>query len=219
MPTSCCFRCNASSLWNCRILESASHLVSPPLKLTPFEEYMLCDDRPDYPMTGFFRLQFSGKLNSRAMDSAIQTATARHPLLRSRVCRDAVHGYIWATDESIPIPIEKWSADTQSEFPAAAHIDLSRTVGTRIWLVDHESGSDLVVQVHHACSDAIVKCLGEWQNSMRRTICRARAGLNAFIERTFAVCSSCRRPVPFCLIFCSDHRPIVPFQVPSQFLF
>ena len=92
------------------------------------------------------------------MDSAIQTATARHPLLRSRVCRDAVHGYIWATDESIPIPIEKWSADTQSEFPAAAHIDLSRTVGTRIWLVDHESRSDLVVQVHHACSDAIGKC-------------------------------------------------------------
>ena len=67
-------------------------------------------------------------------------------------------GTIWATDESIPIPIEKWSAVTQSEFPAAAHIDLSRTVGTRIWLVDHESRSDLVVQVHHACSDAIGKC-------------------------------------------------------------
>ena len=132
--------------------------MSPPLKLTPFEEYMLCDDRPDYPMTGFFRLRFSGKLNFQAMNSAIQTATARHPLLRSRVFRDAKHGNCWATDEANSIPLESWSADTQSEFPAAAHIDLTRTAGTRIWLVDHESGSDLVVQVHHACSDAIGKC-------------------------------------------------------------
>ncbi len=132
--------------------------MSPPLKLTPFEEYMLCDDRPDYPMTGFFRLRFSGKLNFQAMNSAIQTATARHPLLRSKVCRDAKHGSYWATDIEDSIPLESWSADTECGFPAAAYIDLTRTVGTRIWLVDHESGSDLVVQVHHACSDAIGKC-------------------------------------------------------------
>jgi len=119
---------------------------------------MLCDDRPDYPMTGFFRLRFSGKLNFQAMDSAIQTATARHPLLRSRVYLDAKHGYSWATDETICIPLERWSAETHNEFPDAAHIDLTRTMGTRIWLVDHESRSDLVVQVHHACSDAIGKC-------------------------------------------------------------
>ena len=132
--------------------------MSPPLKLTPFEEYMLCDDLPDYPMTGFFRLRFSGKLNFKAMESAVQTATARHPLLRSRVYRDAKHGFCWAPDETICIPLERWSAKAPDEFPVAAHIDLTRTTGTRIWLVDHESGSDLVVQVHHACSDAIGKC-------------------------------------------------------------
>ena len=132
--------------------------MSPPLKLTPFEEYMLCDDCPEYPMTGFFRLRFSGKLNFQAMESAIQAATARHPLLRSRVFRDAKHGHNWVIDETISIPLEKSSADTPCEFPVAAYIDLTRTVGTRIWLVDHESGSDLVVQVHHACSDAIGKC-------------------------------------------------------------
>ena len=92
------------------------------------------------------------------MEAAIQTATARHPLLRSRVYQDAKHGYYWATDESISIPLEKWSADTQSEFPLAGHMDLTRNVGTRIWLVDNDRGSDLVVQVHHACSDALGKC-------------------------------------------------------------
>ena len=130
----------------------------PPLKLTPFEEYMLCDDRPDYPMTGFFRLRFSGKLNFQAMHDAIQTATKRHPLLRSRVCRDAEHGQYWATDEAISIPLEKWSADSESEFPLAAYMDLTRNVGTRIWLADKGTSSDLIVQVHHACSDALGKC-------------------------------------------------------------
>ncbi|MEJ7593068.1 MAG: hypothetical protein WKF77_16095 [Planctomycetaceae bacterium] len=130
----------------------------PPLKLTPFEEYMLCDDRPDYPMTGFFRLRFSRKLNFQAMHAAIQTAAARHPLLRSRVCRNAEHGHYWATDETVSIPIEKWSADSQSEFPLAAYMDLTRNVGTRIWLVEQEIRSDLIVQVHHACSDALGKC-------------------------------------------------------------
>jgi len=119
---------------------------------------MLCDDRPDYPMTGFVRLQFSGKLIFQAMEAAIQTATTRHPLLRSRVCRDARHGNYWVTDETISIPFERYFANTQHEFPLAGYIDLTQTVGTRVWLVDHESGSDLVVQVHHACSDAIGKC-------------------------------------------------------------
>ena len=132
--------------------------MSPPLKLTPFEEYMFCDDRPDYPMTGFFRLRFSGKLNFQAMDAAIQATMARHPLLRSRVCRDAKHRHYWATDETISIPLERWSADSQNEYPIAAFIDLTRTAGTRIWLVDHESGSDLVVQMHHACTDALGMC-------------------------------------------------------------
>ena len=129
-----------------------------PLKLTSFEEYMLCDDRPDYPMTGFFRLRFSGKLSFQAMDSAIQSVTARHPLLRSRVRLDTKQGHCWATDESIPISLERWSADSQSEYPFAAHMDLTRTAGTRIWLVDHETGSDLVAQMHHACTDALGMC-------------------------------------------------------------
>lgn len=132
--------------------------MSQPLKLTPFEEYMFCDDRPDYPMTGFFRLRFSGKLNSDAMNSAIQQATARHPLLRSRVCRDRRQGLCWETDETIAIPLERWSADSQNEYPTAAFMDLTQNVGTRIWLVDHESRSDLVVQMHHACTDALGMC-------------------------------------------------------------
>ena len=47
--------------------ESNAYPVLPPLKLTPFEEYMFFDDCPDYPMTGVFRLRFSGTLNFDAM--------------------------------------------------------------------------------------------------------------------------------------------------------
>ncbi|MEZ6077778.1 MAG: hypothetical protein R3C56_19535 [Pirellulaceae bacterium] len=38
-----------------------------PLYLTPFEEYMLWDDRTDYPMTFVVKMEFDGKLNRDAI--------------------------------------------------------------------------------------------------------------------------------------------------------
>lgn len=129
-----------------------------PLKLTSFEEYMFFDDSSDYPMTGFFRLRFSTKLIFEAMDAAIQATVARHPLVRSRVCHSAKHGHYWVEDESSSVVLERWSADSQNEYPVAAFMDLTQSVGTRIWLVDRMGAQDLVVQMHHACTDALGMC-------------------------------------------------------------
>ena len=61
-----------------------------PLPLTPFEEYMLTDDRPGCPMTFLFRLRFSGRFRREAFASALRTAVSRHPLLRThRAAREA----------------------------------------------------------------------------------------------------------------------------------
>jgi hypothetical protein len=97
---------------------------------------MLCDDRPDYSMTGFFRLRFSQRLDFNAMKAAIQATLARHPLLRSKVRRDAHKRLSWEPVATDSIPFRQWSADSQTEYPAAEYVDLTQSAGTRIWLVD-----------------------------------------------------------------------------------
>src|SRR5208337_905834 len=56
-----------------------------PLPLTAFEEYMLRDDRPKYPMSIVARLRFAGQLDRQVTTEALQTVVARHPLLRAKV--------------------------------------------------------------------------------------------------------------------------------------
>lgn len=131
----------------------------PPLKLTPFEEYMFFDDCPEYPMTGVFRLRFSGKLNFEAMDAAIQQTVERHPLVRSTVSVDSKRGYFWEVADSSTVKLERWTADAENEYPVARHMDLKQHVGTRIWLVERTGANDLVAQIHHACTDALGMCL------------------------------------------------------------
>ena len=139
--------------------ESNAYPVLPPLKLTPFEEYMFFDDCPDYPMTGVFRLRFSGTLNFDAMAAAIQQTAERHPLVRSTVREDAKRGYVWDVAEPSAIKLERWTADANNEYPVASFMDLTKNVGTRIWLVENSEAHDLVAQIHHACTDALGMCL------------------------------------------------------------
>ncbi len=120
---------------------------------------MFFDDCPDYPMTGVFRLRFSGKLNFDAMDVAIQQTVERHPLVRSTVRDDAKHGYFWSVADSSTIKLERWTANPQNEYPVASFMDLKKEVGTRIWLVERSDANDLVAQIHHACTDALGMCL------------------------------------------------------------
>lgn len=136
----------------------SSDSTASQLSLTPFEEYMLCDDRPDYPMTGFFRLRFSERLVFRELESAIQSAVARHPLLRSKVSNSGQPHHHWVTERADSVRLEQWSANEGNEFPPASHIDLTRSIGLRTWLVDRMGAHDLVVQAHHACTDALGLC-------------------------------------------------------------
>ncbi len=54
-----------------------------PLHLTPFENYMVADDRPEYPMTFIVEFEFDGQLDPPAFEAAIDDALQRHPLLRA----------------------------------------------------------------------------------------------------------------------------------------
>lgn len=110
-------------------------------------------------MTGVFRLRFSGKLNFDAMKTAVEQTVERHPLVRATVRKDAKLGYVWDVANSSTIKLERWTADENNEYPVASFMDLTKTVGTRIWLVENSEAHDLVAQIHHACTDALGMCL------------------------------------------------------------
>jgi NRPS condensation-like uncharacterized protein len=126
-----------------------------PLPLTPFEEYMFWEDCPAYPMTGVFRLQFSGFLERAPFEAALAVAVERHPLLRATVSRSGHRRPAWI-DHPEWRPTIHWHAQTNPHgFPNAAHTDLTQGPGTRVWVVDRDAGHDAVFQVHHCCADAL----------------------------------------------------------------
>lgn len=124
-----------------------------PLPLVPFEEYMLRDDRADYPMTIFMRLQFSGCLVPAALDEAVETATARHPLLRAQIRATRWGRFSWHDASQGPPRVRWGQAVNGSGYPAAKSIDLFSEPGLRIWGIEVPSGTSLVLQLHHACCD------------------------------------------------------------------
>ncbi len=129
----------------------------PPLPLTPFEEYMLCDDRPAHPMTGFFRLRFSGRLDRLQLEAALRTAVSRHPLTHSRV-ENAGGRLNWVADDKFTVSLESFTATEARQYPRAKPMDLQAGAGTRCWLVERPDAHDLVVQMHHTVTDALGMC-------------------------------------------------------------
>ena len=56
-----------------------------PLTLPPIDLLFFYDDFPDYPMSFYIELEFSGSLDRERMNAALDEALSRHPLLFSRV--------------------------------------------------------------------------------------------------------------------------------------
>ena len=126
-----------------------------PLPLTPFEEYMLTDDRPGCPMTFLFRLRFSGRFRREAFASALRTAVSRHPLLRAIV---RPGGEIGRSGSRPMLGNRGWSDATglaDGSLPHADPMDLSVAPGLRLWLSESEKATDLVAQFHHASCDGL----------------------------------------------------------------
>jgi hypothetical protein len=129
-------------------------MSQPALPLTPFENYMLDDDRPDYPMTFFIRLQFAGQIDQRAFHRAVDRATKRHPLLQSHV-RTVNRRRFWVPARRVRSCVQ-WAMDNQ---PASSHLpeylDLRKEIGLRILVRRGRERSSVILQFHHACCDGI----------------------------------------------------------------
>ena len=135
-----------------------------PLSLTPFEQYMLADDHPQYPSLFFIRLRFRGSLDRTAADRAIALMCDRHPLLGSVVRRNHWHRI---NDDELP-KIE-WQDSHLSDaiiddFPSFPPIDLSQNPGLVIRGRDSQKGCDLTFAFHHSCVDGLgaFSFLNDW---------------------------------------------------------
>src|SRR4029079_14966006 len=101
-----------------------------PLRLTPFENYMLWDARFGSPMTFFFRLDLQGRVDREALQEAVVFASQRHPLCRAKIRRGTGGGHYWTLDRST-FPQIVW---TSASLPAALWTtppDLAGEAGVR----------------------------------------------------------------------------------------
>ena len=124
-----------------------------PLPLAAFEEYMLRDDRPKYPMSMFARLRFAGQLDRRATTEALETVVARHPLLRAKVRKTRAGRLEWIAAADRPLSLPWIDGPEDDRLPLMRPIDLFSEPGLRAWATADSQRSSLVLQVHHATCD------------------------------------------------------------------
>lgn len=98
--------------------------VPPPRSLTPFEQLMLADARPGYPMTFYIESEVEGDLCLHRFRVAVGVAAARHPRCCSRVATGG-NRPCWLAPDVLP-SVEEISA------AAWRPPDLTRESGIRL---------------------------------------------------------------------------------------
>ncbi len=138
-----------------------------PLPLAAFEEYMLRDDRPNYPMSIIARLRFAGQLQREAATEALETVVARHPLLRAKVRKTPAGRLEWIAAGDRPAAISWIDGPAHDRLPAMRPIDLYSEPGLRVWAAADSQRSSLIVQIHHAVCDgkAVFQALDDFVRS------------------------------------------------------
>jgi hypothetical protein len=126
-----------------------------PLRLAPFERYLLTDDSPDYPMQFFCRLRFTGRFLEEPLNEALRSALDRHPMLEAILRPAGMVALDWVASET-PAPAVRWIEEEPGEdLPPSTPLDIRAEPGVRLTAVVGRTRSDLVVQFHHAASDAL----------------------------------------------------------------
>jgi O-methyltransferase involved in polyketide biosynthesis len=163
-----------------KISEVALGDPGPGRPLAPFEQLMLADTRPGYPLGFFLESDLEGPLCRDRLAEAVARAAARHPLARSRVGFHRGHPY-WLPPDVMPV-VEDASPDSWRPH------DLARESGLRLVVlpVAAEPGGSaplprhrLVLFVHHAVCDGIAAAefLGDvWAAYDGRELPRFSAG-------------------------------------------
>lgn len=120
--------------------------------LTPFEEYMLTDNHPVYPMSCFVQLRFQGRFEVDLLSRSLQKVLRIHPLLCSVAEKTPSGHFRWK-------PFEGTIEIHRGTFHAKG-INLEYEPALRITLEEQpeqqpEQQSNLWCEVHHSACDAV----------------------------------------------------------------
>ena len=124
-----------------------------PLPLTPFERFMVLDDRPGFPMAFFGELRFRGELRRKEFEHALQASLRNHPLLRAQVDTDDVGVMRWLPVDDFRLLPDWGSTETPVISDDGARLDVTKRPGVRIWVRCDSAASYVLWQFHHACCD------------------------------------------------------------------
>jgi hypothetical protein len=115
---------------------------------------MLLDDRPELPMTFWTEMVFRGQLDRGALQSAVDVAVARHPLLRARVeWQGRMPNWVLPDEDSRPVT---WLNETNChQADQVQSLDLRRESGLRVFAINGENRSSVWIHIHHACCDGL----------------------------------------------------------------
>ncbi|MEO1527671.1 MAG: hypothetical protein AAFX06_19750 [Planctomycetota bacterium] len=124
-----------------------------PLYVPPIDWYFLSDDSPQFPMSFFLDLDFSGQLDRGKFEEAYGEALGRHPLLyciaaeakNDRLC------WVLAPDK---VPDIDWAdGDSPLVFENDGFIDIRQTTGVKVWVRQSSDSARVTMQIHHAACD------------------------------------------------------------------
>ena len=122
------------------------------LRLTPIEEHILVEDRPNYPCWIIVKFHFSGRFERAPMQGALDQTLVRNPLLRSVVKRQG-RRLFWQEQMAWKLPIEWLPESSLGTWPEWPTLDLFKEPGFRVLIAESESRTEMIFHVHHAIFD------------------------------------------------------------------
>lgn len=125
-----------------------------PLPLTPFERYMIHDDRPGWPMTFVARLRLRGRLRIPEFAAAAADALLRHPLLHARL-RVRGRWMHWDFQRPGPAAVEVLEDENALAGLRSTAIDPRREDGVRLLVRPQAASTEVLAMFHHACTDGV----------------------------------------------------------------
>lgn len=137
-------------------IESSDATAKPfPLPLSPFEHYMLADDRDDYPMVIVLIIELEGKLDRAAFEEAVHQAIVRHPLLACRVQHVPGKGKCWVPATSNTFELDWIDCGESLPDVQQQRMDLTRQTGLRVQVNAKPDRSRVDFHFHHASADGL----------------------------------------------------------------
>jgi hypothetical protein len=124
------------------------------LPLEPLETYMLADDGERYPRTFVIGLEFSGRVDPKAFETALRHTLADEPLLCAVAMRRGVFRHVWEIGASDAVRVE-WRDAALGEALTGRRLDLRTGPGLRIIGLRANGTTRMEHVFHHACCDGV----------------------------------------------------------------